>query len=169
MDAGFAMSTYPIAGLAGAILSGIISDKLFKGSCICDYSDAMVDRYLRTLIIRGNFYYHQKVQARQRVGQVFDDLDRLIAERERNQIFDHLIWHICAVEQVEDRGYHIHAAFFFNGNEVWADASTRPGRLVSCGNALLGGRATSTAATTTRKKSTVRRKRKRQRTSANWV
>ena len=58
VDAGFAMLTYPIAGLAGAILSGIISDKLFKGSCICDYSDAMVDRYLRTLIIRGNFYYH---------------------------------------------------------------------------------------------------------------
>lgn len=29
IDAGFAMSTYPIAGLAGAILSGIISDKLF--------------------------------------------------------------------------------------------------------------------------------------------
>ena len=31
VDVGFAMSTYPIAGLAGAILSGIISDKLFKG------------------------------------------------------------------------------------------------------------------------------------------
>lgn len=32
MDAGFAMSTYPIAGLAGSILSGVISDKLFKGN-----------------------------------------------------------------------------------------------------------------------------------------
>lgn len=32
IDAGFAMSTYPIAGLAGAILSGIISDKLFNAN-----------------------------------------------------------------------------------------------------------------------------------------
>ena len=29
MDAGFAMSAYPIAGLCGAILSGVVSDKVF--------------------------------------------------------------------------------------------------------------------------------------------
>ncbi|WP_346773775.1 YagK/YfjJ domain-containing protein [Pseudomonas synxantha] len=81
----------------------------------------MLARDSRTLVIRVNLYYHQQVQVRQRVEQVFDDLDRLIAERERNPIFDYLIGYICAVEQGEDRGYHIHAAFFFNGNEVWAD------------------------------------------------
>ncbi|AGH80045.1 regulatory protein UhpC [Psychromonas sp. CNPT3] len=32
LDAGFAMSAYPIAGLCGAILSGIISDKIFKSN-----------------------------------------------------------------------------------------------------------------------------------------
>lgn len=32
IDAGFAMSAYPIAGLAGAVLSGIISDKIFKAN-----------------------------------------------------------------------------------------------------------------------------------------
>ncbi|MGF1763764.1 MFS transporter [Aliivibrio kagoshimensis] len=32
LDAGFAMSAYPIAGLAGAILSGMMSDKLFKSN-----------------------------------------------------------------------------------------------------------------------------------------
>ncbi len=32
IDAGFAMSTYPIAGLAGAVLSGIISDKVFNAN-----------------------------------------------------------------------------------------------------------------------------------------
>lgn len=88
---------------------------------VSDYSDAMLDRYSRTLIIRVNLYYYQTVQVWLRVEQVFDDLDRLIAERERNPIFDHLIGYICAVEQGEERGYHIHAAFFFNGNEVWAD------------------------------------------------
>jgi hypothetical protein len=88
---------------------------------VCEYSDAMIDRYSRTLIIRVNLYYYQKVQARQRVEQVFGDLDRFIAERERNPIFDHLIGYICAVEQGEHRGYHLHAAFFFNGNEVRGD------------------------------------------------
>lgn len=88
---------------------------------VCDYSDAMLDRYSRTLIIRVNLYYHQQVQVRQRVEQVFDDLDRLLAERKRNPIFDHLIGYISAVEQGEDCGYHLHAAFFFNGNQVCRD------------------------------------------------
>ena len=88
---------------------------------VCDYSDAMISRYSRTLIIRLNLYYYQTVQLRLRVEQVFADLDRLTVEHERNPLFDHLIGYICAVEQGEGRGYHIHAAYFFNGNEVWAD------------------------------------------------
>ncbi|MFL1553579.1 inovirus-type Gp2 protein [Pseudomonas sp. D47] len=88
---------------------------------VCDYTDAMISRYSRTLIIRVNLYYYQTVQLRLRVERVFDDLDRLTAEHERNPIFNHFLGYICAVEQGGDRGYHIHAAYFFNGNEVWAD------------------------------------------------
>ncbi|MNR38186.1 hypothetical protein D3C85_1562660 [compost metagenome] len=88
---------------------------------VCDYSDAVVDRYSRTNIIRLDLYYRAEAQARLRVEHVFDDLDRMIAEHERNPIFDHLTGYICAVEQGEDRGYHIHAAYFFNGNEVRGD------------------------------------------------
>lgn len=90
-------------------------------SRVCDYSDAVVDRYSRTNIIRIDLYYRAEAQARLRVEHVFDDLDRLIAEHERNPIFDHLTGYICAVEQGEDRGYHIHAAYFFNGNQVRGD------------------------------------------------
>lgn len=36
-------------------------------------------------------------------------------------MFAHLIGYICVVEQGVDRGYHLHAAFFFNGNEVRGD------------------------------------------------
>jgi hypothetical protein len=92
-----------------------------QGDRVCDYSDTMLDRYSRTLIIRVNLYYYQTVQVRLRIEQVFDDLDRLIAERERNPIFDHLIGYISAMEQGEDCGYHLHAAFFFNGNQVRGD------------------------------------------------
>lgn len=42
----------------------------------------------------------------------------MIAERESNPIFDHLIGYICAVEQGRIVA---HAAFFFNGNEVRGD------------------------------------------------
>jgi hypothetical protein len=88
---------------------------------VCDYSDAVVERYSRTNIIRIDLYYRQEAQVRLRVEHVFDDQVRLIAEHQRNPIFDHLTGYICAVEQGEDRGYHIHAAYFFNGNEVRGD------------------------------------------------
>lgn len=85
------------------------------------YVDAVLDRYARTCVVRVDLYYRTEAQARLRVERVFDDLNRLIAERERNLIFDHETGYICSVEQGEDRGYHIHAAFFFNGAEVSAD------------------------------------------------
>lgn len=85
------------------------------------YVDAVLDRYARTCVVRVDLYYRTEAQARLRVERVFDDLSRLIAERERNVIFDHETGYICSVEQGEDRGYHIHAAFFFNGAEVNAD------------------------------------------------
>lgn len=81
----------------------------------------MLNRYARICVIRVDLYYRAEAQDRLRVEKVFDDLRRLIAERERNLIFDHEIGYICSVEQGEDRGYHIHAAFFFNGAEVRAD------------------------------------------------
>jgi len=88
---------------------------------VTDYTDAVLDRYARTVVVRVNLYYHQTSQARQRVEHVFNDLDRLIAARERNPIFDHETGYICSVEQGQDRGYHIHCAFFFNGAEVCRD------------------------------------------------
>jgi len=88
---------------------------------IARYVDTVLDRYARTCVVRVDLYYRKEAQARLRVERVFDDLRRLIAERERNPIFDHETGYICSVEQGEDRGYHIHAAFFFNGSEVSAD------------------------------------------------
>lgn len=81
---------------------------------VCDYSDAMVDCYSRTTIIRIDLYYRSETQVRLCVEHVFDDLDRLIAEHERNPIFDHLIGYICTVEQGADRGCHIRGQGHFN-------------------------------------------------------
>jgi hypothetical protein len=88
---------------------------------VTDYVDAVVDRYSRTTVIRVDLYYRSEAQTRLRAEHVFEDMDRLIAERKRNPIFKHETGYICSVEQGEDRGYHVHAAFFFNGAEVWGD------------------------------------------------
>ncbi len=91
---------------------------------VCDYGDALCERYSRTTIVRVDFHYLPEAQGRLRVEHVFDDLDDLIAEHENNPIFKHLIGYIHTVEQGDRNdggGYHIHAAYFFNGNEVRGD------------------------------------------------
>lgn len=91
---------------------------------ITDYTDAVMDRYSRTTIIRLDLYYCPEAQARLRVEHVIEHLDALIARHHRNPIFEHLVGHIYAVEQGDrndGRGYHIHAAYFFNGNPVSRD------------------------------------------------
>ncbi|WP_049269374.1 inovirus-type Gp2 protein [Pseudomonas aeruginosa] len=91
---------------------------------ITAYSDAVISLYSRTTIIRLDLYYRPEAQARQRVEQVFDHLDDLIYEHSRHRAFEHLIGYTYSVEQGDrndGRGYHIHAAYFFNGNQVCRD------------------------------------------------
>lgn len=88
------------------------------------YTDAVMSLYSRTTVIRLDLYYRPETKARQRVEQVFDHLDDLIYEHSRNPIFEHLIGYTYSVEQGDrngERGYHIHAAYFFNGNQVCRD------------------------------------------------
>ncbi|KNC18252.1 inovirus-type Gp2 protein [Pseudomonas sp. RIT-PI-a] len=91
---------------------------------VCDYADALCEFYSRITIIRVDFHYRSEVQARLLVEQVFEDLDELVAKHKRNAIFDQLIGYVYSVEQGERHdggGYHIHAAYFFNGNVVQRD------------------------------------------------
>lgn len=98
------------------------------------YTDAVMSRYSRTTIIRLDFYYRPEAQARLRVEHVFDELDALIAKHSRHRTFEHLIGYTYSVEQGDrndGRGYHIHAAYYFNGNIVCRDVckATRIGKL----------------------------------------
>lgn len=90
---------------------------------ITEYVDRVLSRYSRTVVVRVDLHYLSVVQARLRVEDAFTDQDRLVRQIERNSIFDHLTGYICSVEQGEERGYHIHAAFFFNSAEVRNDFS----------------------------------------------
>ncbi|SFI32693.1 Protein of unknown function [Pseudomonas guineae] len=91
---------------------------------IVEYTDAVMSLYSRTTIIRLDLYYRPEAQARLRVEHVLDDVDALIAKHSRHSIFEHLIGYIYSVEQGDrndGRGFHIHAAYFFNGNQVCRD------------------------------------------------
>ncbi|WP_417660048.1 hypothetical protein [Pseudidiomarina sp.] len=93
---------------------------------VCEYADAIRERYSRTTLVRINLSYRSEVHARLRVEHVFDDLDRLVAQHERHPVFKHLIGYIYSVEQGDRNdgtGYHIHAAYFFNGNELQGDVN----------------------------------------------
>ncbi|GLO43964.1 hypothetical protein [Pseudomonas putida] len=115
---------------------------------VCDYADALCELYSRITIIRVDFHYRSEAQARLRVEHVFENLDELIAKHKCNAIFDQLIGHIYSVEQGDRHdggGYHIHAAYFFNGNvvqgdvykaiqlgELWEDITHGQGYIYSC-------------------------------------
>lgn len=92
-----------------------------KQAMLTEYVGRVLDRYSRTVVVRVDLHYRAIARARLRIEQVFEDLDLLVRARERNPIFKHETGYICSVEQGEDKGFHIHAAFFFNGAEVRSD------------------------------------------------
>lgn len=92
-----------------------------KQAMLTEYVGRVLDRYSRTVVVRVDLHYQAIAQARLRIEHVFEDLDLLVRARERNPIFKHETGYICSVEQGEDKGFHIHAAFFFNGAEVRSD------------------------------------------------
>tara|TARA_R110002124_G_scaffold248853_2_gene413971 strand:+ start:2938 stop:3915 length:978 start_codon:yes stop_codon:yes gene_type:complete len=77
------------------------------------------ERYARTMVVRVNLYYRTAARQRLRVEHVFDDLERLSRARLTDGLFDALSGYILRVEQGEDQGFHIHAAFFFDGSRVF--------------------------------------------------
>lgn len=79
----------------------------------------VTERYSKTLVLRVNLYYRFQARQRLSVEQVFEDMDRLAKARSTNPIFQHLVGSILRVEQGRDQGFHLHAAFFFNGSEVF--------------------------------------------------
>lgn len=83
------------------------------------YVQHVMDRYSKTLVLRVNLYYREVARQRLRVEHVFDDMGRLARELRGNRIFQHLTGWIIRVEQGQDQGFHLHAAFFFNGSAVF--------------------------------------------------
>lgn len=94
-----------------------------KQATLTKYVNQVLDRYSRTVVVRIDLHYRAVARTRLRIEHVFQDLDLLIEARERHRIFKHATGYICSVEQGEDKGFHIHTAFFFNSAEVRCDCN----------------------------------------------
>lgn len=92
-----------------------------KEATLTEYVNWVLDRYSRAVVVRVDLHYRAIARSRLRIEHVFDDLGRLLRARERNPIFGYETGYICSVEQGEDKGFHVHAAFFFNGANVRSD------------------------------------------------
>ncbi|EJM13779.1 Protein of unknown function (DUF3296) [Pseudomonas sp. GM21] len=101
------------------------SDRLYqarqKAIALEGYVRAVLKRYSRTVVVRVDLHYLDSADPLLRIEHLCTDLKALIRAREHNPIFEHETGYIWSVEQGKDRGFHIHAAFFFNGAHVRSD------------------------------------------------
>lgn len=117
-------------------------DRRYEASCkdveVQRYVTRVMDRYARTLVVRVNLYYRSEARLRLKAEDAFADVDRLIKARRRNSVFESVTGYILRVEQGHDQGFHVHAAFFFDGSKVCREfyKAEQIGRLwedVTCG------------------------------------
>lgn len=98
------------------------TDRRYQAKQLADavrlHTDGLFERCARILVIRVNLYYRQAARLRLRVEDVFEDMNRLARARQIDRLFEHAIDYTLRVEQGEDQGFHIHAAFIFNGSKV---------------------------------------------------
>ncbi len=107
------------------------------------YVDRLFDKYKRMVVLRMDFYL-----SRQDSNQA-EPLELLLHHfsalrsfmKRRVGVFQHLVGYIAHMEYGEEKGHHIHAIFFFNGDKVrssfslskliaaqWADLTNGIGR-----------------------------------------
>ena len=100
-------------------------DRRYQASQKCTtlerYVRAILNQYSRTVVVRVDMHYRNEFAHLTRIEDLAADLKKLIKAKERNEIFKHEIGYAWSIEQGEDRGFHIHSAFFFNSSHVYSD------------------------------------------------
>ncbi len=101
-----------------------------------NYIDNLFSRYARLLVIRIDLAYRKDVDTHflndeeiyQKYLQAKIDREHLFRNMRSNSIFNHMIGYIWRLEYGEDKGFHYHFIFFFDGSQVREDISI--GRLI---------------------------------------
>lgn len=86
------------------------------------YVDDLFDRYSRMLILRIDFAYKEEFSREVNDLAVSNHRENFLNNMRSNSLFENLLGYIWKLEYGEDKGYHFHFAFFFDGAKVRQDA-----------------------------------------------
>lgn len=85
------------------------------------YIDGLFDRFSRLLILRVDLGYRREQPGAVTLEKVRQDLRRFINNMRGNQLFQSMVGYIWKLEYGEDKGYHFHFMFFYDGSKVRKD------------------------------------------------
>ncbi len=87
------------------------------------YVDALQERYSKLCVIRNDFGYKKDENNKVNVTlqDVKKDINTLLNNSRNNSAYDNMVGYIFKIEDGVDKGKHIHALIFFDGNQVKND------------------------------------------------
>lgn len=77
--------------------------------------------YSRTMIVRVDFSYKKEASSWITVDHLYNNLDELLRIKNWHAVFQNLVGYAWAIEQGERQGFHMHAAFYFDGSKECRD------------------------------------------------
>lgn len=86
------------------------------------YVDALFDRYSRLLVLRVDLSY-RKEYSDISLERAVSDRMRLFENARANRLFSEMVGFIWKLEHGQDKGFHFHVMFFYDGSKVRQDGS----------------------------------------------
>lgn len=86
------------------------------------YVDALQEKHSKLCVLRVDLHYNKNNRNDVTLDEANKNIDRLLANRRNNAIFEDNVGYIIKTEYGEDREIHFHTFFFFDGQKVKKDA-----------------------------------------------
>lgn len=88
---------------------------------VTKYINDLHDVHSKLLTIRVDLGYRKEHAETLELADIKRDIKRLCDNRRSNSIFKHQVGYICKFEHTPEKGFHAHAALFFDGQKVQKD------------------------------------------------
>lgn len=86
-----------------------------------EYVDALQENYSKLNVIRVDLSYKKDECENITLEDINKDFNRLLNNRRNNSIFDENVGYMAKKEHGDDKGLHIHAIFFYDGQKTHKD------------------------------------------------
>lgn len=96
------------------------SNKNYKE--LTDYVNALFERYSRLLVLRVDLGYQKQYSSTTQAGAK-QDREHLFRNTRSNKLFDDMVGYIWKLEHGQEKGFHYHMMFFFDGAKVREDGT----------------------------------------------